>query len=99
LPQDTIYQSVHDTVTGKCLDKKAVIQYRDVIRKMPAIHDTVYRVDSSKNYLIYKDKQDCENDRLKILNNYLKFKNYLIALLVALLISVCLNIIQYKTKK
>jgi len=94
-----LYSEVHDTIVGKCLDKKAIIQYKEVIKRMPPIHDTIYKIDSSKNFIVAKEKKDCEADRLDILKKYLKFKSYLIWLLIALCMSMCLNLIQLKFRK
>lgn len=96
---DTFKLSIHDTLKEKCLDKKAIIKYREVIRNMPSIHDTVYKIDSAKNFILHKKADDCEVDRLDILKRYLKFKTYFIWALILLCISLLLNVLQYNFRR
>lgn len=96
---ETLNIEIHDTVKEKCLDKQAIIKYREVIKKMPSIHDTMYKLDSSRNFVLMKDKEDCESNRLAILNSYLEFKSYLLWAIILLCISIVLNILQYKLKR
>lgn len=96
---DTFNIEVHDTIKEKCLDRKAITKFREVLIKMPAIHDTIYKLDSSRNFLVAKGKDDCEKDRLSIMNKYLRYKDYLLWALFVMFVSIIFNIIQYKYKK
>lgn len=96
---DTFEIEIHDTIKEKCLDKKAITKYREVLMKMPAIHDTIYRLDSSRNFIAVKEKNDCEKDRLSIMKRYLKYKDYLLWALFIMFLSLIFNVIQYKSRK
>lgn len=96
---DTFNIEIHDTIREKCLDKKTIMKYREVLKNMPAIHDTIYKLDSSRNFVVAKQKEDCEQDRLSIMKKYLRYKDYLLWALFIMFLSIIFNIIQYKSKK
>jgi hypothetical protein len=96
---DTFNIEVHDTIKEKCLDRKAIVKYREVLKKMPSIHDTIYKLDSSRNFIAVKEKEDCEKDRLNIMKQYLKYKDYLMWALFIMFLSLILNVVQYKSRR
>ena len=68
-------------------------------KSVPALHDTIIKIDSAGNWLKNKAIEDCQSDSKRIYNKYDKSRSFNLYLLILLVLSLLLNaFFFYKNK-
>jgi hypothetical protein len=85
---DTLLQV--DTISEKCPERQVLIKYREILKRPPAIHDTIKIKDMSCEAII--SDLSAQNSKLKDSNA--KGQKWIISLLIALCVSIILHLIR-----
>lgn len=87
------------------LDKanKTINLIKNKVTIAPAVHDTIIKIDSAsifsllkKNEQLTKEKEDAHKEKDKYIKKYNNSLIFAISLLIALIISIILNLIKYR---
>ena len=79
-----------DTISEKCPERQVLIKYREILKRPPAIHDTIKIKDSSDEPII--SDLTAQNSKLK--DSIAKGQKWIISLLIALCVSILLHFIR-----
>jgi len=85
---DTLLQV--DTISEKCPERQVLIKYREILKRPPAIHDTIKIKDSSDEPII----ADLTAQNSKLKDSIAKGQKWIISLLIALCVSIILHLIR-----
>ena len=95
---DTLLQIKRDTIIDTifldkfCPERKILIKYRDLLKYVPAIHDTIKIKDMSCEAI----RGDLLAQNSKLRDNIAKCQKWIISLLIALCVSIILHFIRKK---
>lgn len=81
-----------DTISEKCPERQVLIKYREILKRPPAIHDTIKIKDSSDEPII--SDLTAKNSKLK--DKIANGQKWIISLLIALCVSILINFIRKK---
>lgn len=79
-----------DTISEKCPERQVLIKYREILKRPPAIHDTIKIKDSSDDAII----GDLRTENKKLSYSIAKGQKWIISLLIALCVSIILHFIR-----
>lgn len=79
-----------DTISQKCPERQVLIKYREILKRPPAIHDTIKIKDKSDDAII----GDLTTQNSKLRDNIAKGQKWIISLLIALCVSIILHFIR-----
>lgn len=79
-----------DTISEKCPERQVLIKYREILKRPPAIHDTIKIKDKSDEPII--DDLSAQNSKLK--DTIAKGQKWIISLLIALCVSIIAHFIR-----
>ena len=93
---DTLLEVKRDTITDTifldkiCPERKILIKYKDLLKYVPPIHDTIKIKDMSCESI----KADLSAQNLKLTDSIAKCQKWIISLLIALCVSIILHFIR-----
>jgi len=92
-----VYEAVKDTVLVEKIKqvKNTIVK----LQRLPAIHDTIVKIDSAGNYLKQQEINTCTVNFQELDKKHDDLKDLLIWLIIALAVSTIINILQAKFRK